>query len=82
MDSIKIKIYDKPVDAPNYSQPEYKAATLKSVVVVVNGTVEGNPTVDLVFRDEKGQKHVVLVKGSFLEAIGNVVTEKRNQSAN
>lgn len=77
LDSVNIQMFDKPEDAPNYRRPEYEAVMLESASVVSKGTVEGNPTVDLILIDENGQKHVALVKGSFLEAIGRVVTAKR-----
>lgn len=78
MDHLKITIFDNPEAAPNYTLPEYEPAVLDSAVVVGKGTVEGNPTVDLIFTDVTGQKHVALVKGSYLEALGKMITAKRN----
>ncbi len=79
-DGVNIKFFDSPSDAPNYNLPEYRNLLFDSAVIVSNGTVDGNPTVDLVFKDESGQKHVALIKGSFLEAIGAAITGKRLQS--
>jgi len=76
LDSINVRVFDEPKDAPIYRLPEYKAVTLDSVAVVGKGTVNGNPTVDLIFSDGQGQKYMALVKGSFLETIGELVKSK------
>lgn len=55
-----------------YRAPEYKPARLVQAVVVRNGTVEGNATVDLVFEDEDGQKHVVMLTQRLLAMAGSV----------
>lgn len=52
-----------------YSAPEYKAVEIEKVVVIRKGTEEGNPTVDLVLRDENGNKFVVMVTGRLLKSI-------------
>ena len=75
--SIDIKLFEKPSDAPTYNLPGYKGILLDSAAVVGKGTVAGNPTVDLIFTDMQGQKYIAIVKGSFLEAIGGAVTGKR-----
>jgi hypothetical protein len=72
MDSIKLEIYDQPSDAPNYNTGVYEAVKLKSAVIVHNGTVNGNSTVDLIFVDAQGNKHVALVKASYLEMITRI----------
>jgi len=79
-DMLKVRMFDQPSDAPTYRPPEYEAVTLKSVNVVGNGTTDGNPTVDLILIDDRGQKYVALVKGSFIEAVGGAVSGKRKKS--
>ena len=53
----------------NYQAPEYKAIEIEKVVVVRKGTVAGNPTVDLVLKDESGQKFVCMVTANLLKSI-------------
>ena len=48
---------------------EYKPIEITKVVVVRDGTMERNPTVDLVLTDEAGQKYVVMVTGALLKSI-------------
>jgi hypothetical protein len=52
-----------------YRNPEYKAAVLKKAVVVQHGTMAGNATVDLIFEDSDGQKHVALITAALLRSI-------------
>jgi hypothetical protein len=56
----------------NYVQPEYLPIHVEKVVVVKNGTVGGNATVDVVLKDVNGQKHVVMLSGRILQAIAKV----------
>lgn len=42
---------------------------VKQVVVVRKGTKEGNPTVDFVLEDERGQRYVFMVTGRLLRQI-------------
>ena len=54
----------------SYSQSEgFKAVEIDKVVVVLKGTVEGNSTVDLVLKDQDGNKFVVMVTGNLLKSI-------------
>lgn len=53
-----------------YPQSEgYKAVEITKVVVVREGTVEGNSTVDLVLHDQAGNKYMVMVTGNLLKSI-------------
>lgn len=52
-----------------YRLPEYKAVQIEQVVVVQNGTEGGNSTVDLVMKDEAGNKFVVMITGNLLKSI-------------
>jgi hypothetical protein len=73
MQSLQIAICESPEDATEkgyvYREPEYKLATLEKAVVVRNGTVEGNATVDLIFTDADGQKHVAMITHNLLKSI-------------
>jgi len=70
---LNILLHDSPQEAPNYEQPEYKAANLTTAVVVGNGTVDGNPTVDFVFEDENGQKYVAMLTGGLVQNLAGTV---------
>lgn len=52
-----------------YREPIHKSISIQEVVVVQNGTLEGNPTVDFILVDEKGQKYAVMITGALLKAI-------------
>lgn len=53
-----------------YDQKDgYKMVEISKVVVVNKGTEEGNATVDLVLRDEAGNKFLVMVTGNLLKSI-------------
>ena len=79
MDSLKLDIHETISTAPNYSAPDYKRVNLRSAVVVMNGTVSGKPTVDLVLADEHGQEYVAVVKASHLNCIQGVINANRGQ---
>ena len=55
-----------------YCPPDYLPARLEKAVVVHNGTVEGRSTVDLLFTDESGQKHVVMLTGRLIQMLAEV----------
>lgn len=47
----------------------FTPAEIEKVVVIREGTVEKNPTVDLVLVDEKGNRFVVMITGRLLKSI-------------
>lgn len=49
--------------------PAVKPIEVKQVVVVRNGTVTGNATVDFVLEDETGQRFVFMITGNLLKSI-------------
>lgn len=69
MNTINISLFNSPKEAPTYRPPAFFGATLTSAVIVKNGTVEGNATVDLVFMDDAGQKYVAMSTLRLLEAV-------------
>ena len=74
MDSVNVKIFETPEEAPNYNElGGYIGAVLEEAVVVRNGTKRGNPTVDLVFKDSNGLQYVALVKGSYLTFLSEIL---------
>ena len=47
----------------------FKPIEIEQAVVVRNGTQQGNSTVDLVLRDQAGQKYVVMLTGALVKSI-------------
>lgn len=70
-DVVKMELYDRPEDAPNYNNngEDRKTALLTNAVVVGRGTHTGKPTVDLCFEDDKGNKFVAMCTASMLANI-------------
>jgi hypothetical protein len=72
--SLKIRLCKDAADAVEqgfvYKRPEYLPMEIKHVVIVENGTVSNNPTVDLVLVDENGQHYTVMLTA----ALWNMVT--------
>lgn len=71
--SIEIKVCEDAKDAIKqgffYREPVFKPIKIDKVVVVKNGTEQGNPTVDFVLEDEKGQKYVFMITGNLIKTI-------------
>ena len=72
MDMLTVKVFETAEEASAagyvYRAP-ITGLTLKEAVVVRQGTVEGNPSVDLILEDAQGNKFVALVKGRLLKMI-------------
>jgi len=73
---MKIKIVDKPSEAPNYTS-EVTALKLDHCIIVGHGTTTGNPTVDLVFTDNKGNQYIAMTTGAIVEGMGGACAGKR-----
>lgn len=69
--NITIQICQSPDEAPNYNTNGrgIKAASLDTAIVVKNGTVEGNATVDLQFTDDKGNRYVAMITANLLKSV-------------
>lgn len=67
--TLDIVLADSVSEAPNYDEPEYLSANFTTAVVVGNGTIAGNPTVDLVFVDEHGQKYVAMITAGLIQSL-------------
>lgn len=52
-----------------YREPEYEGISIEQIVVVRDGTIEGNPTVDFVLKDSTGKKFVVMLTGALVKSI-------------
>lgn len=66
--------------APKYSD-DVTLLKIDTCIVVKNGTVDGNPSVDLQLTDENGKKYVVMATGGIIESIGSVVAGVRQRSS-
>lgn len=78
---LTIKICRDPSEAPNYNElGDFKGANLTDAVIVKNGTEGGNPTVDLIFVDENGQKYVALITGKLLRSVNQLMGSVNNEA--
>ena len=75
MQSLSVKIYEDPSEAPNYRKdhPEVKGAMLVQANIVKNGTEEGHPTVDLVFVDDQGNQYMAMITARLLNMVQTVL---------
>lgn len=61
---------DQAVDAGYvYRSPEYLPVNIDKTVVVRQGTVDGGATVDIIFKDAKGQKYVTMITANLLRSL-------------
>lgn len=80
MNSNQISIEIKTVEeAPNYKTGDnggegFKALNCTKAIIVKNGMVSGNCTVDLQFVDDQGQKHVYFVTGRIIQALAQAIS--------
>ena len=79
---LSILLADSVEKAPNYEKPEYLAANLTTAQVVGNGTVNGNPTVDLIFEDESGQKYVAMITGGLMQNLAGAIEGMKERTQN
>ncbi len=77
---LSVKMSDSPQEAPIYRPPEYLGARIDHVHVVGRGTIDGNPTVDFVFVDEKGQKYVAMLTGGLVETLTGAIQGMRERT--
>ena len=73
MNHLNIVLCEDADDAQNkgyiYVDGTYKAVEIDTVVVIKNGTETGKPTVDIILKDQEGNKMVVMVTGALLKSI-------------
>lgn len=66
---LAIRLYNSPDKAPKFKAPEFLGASLEEINVVRRGTIEGNATLDLIFVDAKGQKHIAMITARLMEQV-------------
>lgn len=73
MQHLNVVMCEDADDAQNkgyiYVDGSYKAVEIDTVVVIKNGTETGKPTVDIILKDQEGNKMVVMVTGNLLKSI-------------
>lgn len=76
MNMLPIEIVDSPDAAPNYARdtPDVRAAEITKVIVVKNGTVEGNTTVDFQITAMDGSKFVAMLTGAMVKQLAMFIS--------
>lgn len=77
---LSIQLFDTPAEAPIYRPGEHQRANLLRACVVGAGTVNGNPTVDLIFEDAHGKQYVAMTTGAILEGLAAAVRGVRERT--
>ncbi len=77
--SLAVEIKNTPEEAPNYGD-DYKLIKAHTAIIVCNGTVKGNPTVDLQLTDKDGNKYIVMASAFVIEALNSAICGARKLS--
>jgi len=76
MQDLKIKICNSPEEAPNYrEQKGFTSVKWEEAIIVRNGTEEGRTTVDLILKDEKGNKYIAMITGRIVQQVAGLIIE-------
>ncbi len=78
---LNIQLSDSVAEAPTYDNPEYLAANLIVAHVVGRGTVANNPTVDLIFEDENGQKYIAMITGAIMQNLAGAIQGMKERTS-
>jgi hypothetical protein len=75
MQALHIEICPNPETAPNYNKdhPEFKSAYLIKAIIVKNGTVNGNSTVDLQFTDSDGNMFIAMSTATIIKSLASAL---------
>lgn len=72
MQALEIEVFESSEEAAKagyiYRDPVI-GLVLKKAIIIKNGTMEGNATVDLILEDGAGNKYVAMPTGNLLNAI-------------
>jgi hypothetical protein len=71
--SFSIQVVINPEQAPTYTT-DWEGIEIKNCIIIVNGTQEGNPTVDIQGIDKDGKKYVMLVTGALMEGLSAAIS--------
>lgn len=81
MQSLNISRFPNPetASANGYSKDDKyagaRAVEILEAVIVGNGTVGGNPTVDLLIHDSSGNKYVCMITGRLLAGLVGAIED-------
>lgn len=68
--NITIQICNSIEEAPNYNNlPGWHAAEVTKAIIVRNGTVNGNDTIDLQFKDLEGKNYSCMITAALFKQI-------------
>jgi hypothetical protein len=70
--------------APHYRNdcPEFKEAIITKAIVIEKGTKGNNPTVDIWFENEHGQKYIAMITGDLMIGLARVIEGVKARSGN
>ena len=75
MNAITINIFENAEQAIaggfTYHNAPYKVCQISKMVIVLNGTVDGNSTVDIILEDDNGNKFVAVTTANLLTGVVN-----------
>ena len=78
--NVKIEIFDIPEEAPNYNiDGNFKSAIMEKCIIVKNGTVNGNPSVDIQIKDKNGNNYVIMTTRAIIEGIAAALKGSKEQ---
>lgn len=72
--NLSIEIFETGKEATEagfnyFDKPEFNGIKIQKAIVVKEGTIEGNSTVDFISIDQFGNKHVVMITANLLRAV-------------
>lgn len=78
--SIDVKICNTIDEAPDYvnNGEGFQLVEITKAVIVRNGTIGGNDTIDLQFSDGKGNKFVGMVTANLLKTVADLTITNRH----
>ncbi len=71
-DSVTVKRFAKPEDAPKYNE-NWNMVRIENALIVDKGTVSGKPTVDLQMVDAYGNKHLVMTTAGIVSMLHSAI---------
>ena len=70
--NLKVKVVHLD-DAPDYDEAEWQAIDMTDTLVIKEGTIQGNPTVDFRFKDKAGKKYIAMMTGGIIQNLAAII---------